>query len=138
MNNTEALQMKTGTHCVKQRWADCKFYQCSINLKICTQDHAKEAPVLIFMHYSIGKVSHPPVSFSFSQEIKSRRLTSHMEVTIFFKNCAAHLEENMSAIKANFSSLMFYLVQVVNIFFCCLVSLFQLCQNLTSAVLSIC
>lgn len=61
-----------------------------------------------------------------------------MEVTIFFKKCVAHLEENMFAINANFSSLMFYLVQVVNIFFCCLVSLFQLCQNLTSAVLSIC
>lgn len=103
------------------------------------QDHAKEAPVFIFMHYSIGKVSHPPVSFSFSKEIKSRRLASHMEARIFFKKCAAHFEENVFAINANFFSLMFYLVQVVNIFCCCcLVSLFQLCQNLTSAVLSIC
>lgn len=65
------------------------------------QDHAKEAPVFIFMHYSIGKISHPPVSFSFSKEIKSRGLASHMEITVFFKNCVAHFEENMFAINAN-------------------------------------
>lgn len=81
------------------------------------QDHAKEVLVFICMHYSMGKASPPTVPFSFSKEIQSLGLASHMEVTVFFKKCAAHFEENMVAINVNFPPAMFYLVQVVNIIF---------------------
>lgn len=79
----------------------------------------KKLSFFIFMYYSVGKASHPPVPFSLSEEIKSLGLASHMEVTVFFRKCAAHFEENVVAINVNFSPPMFYLVQVVNTHFLC-------------------